>query len=205
MTVKTDFKRELACYRAKRDTPQLVEVPDMRYLMVDGRGDPNSPAGADAISTLFPIAYALKFASRRELGRDHVVMPLEGLWWADDMDTFTTHRDKNRWSWTLMIMIPDWITGEMVDAAVGRVAAKARPPRLDDVRTETLSEGLCVQALHIGSYDDEGPLLERMHTGFVPEHDLVMTGRHHEVYLSDSRRVPPERLRTILRQPVRRA
>lgn len=205
MTGKTDFKRELACYRAKRDTPQLVDVPDLRYLMVDGHGDPNSPAATDAITTLFPVAYALKFASKRELGRDHVVMPLEGLWWAEDMDTFTSARDKTRWDWTLMIMIPDWVTDDMVVAAVGRVGAKDRPPRLDDVRTETLSEGLCVQALHVGSYDDEGPLLHRIHTGFVPEHGLTVTGKHHEIYLSDARRVEPAKLRTILRQPVVRA
>ncbi|MET0189323.1 MAG: GyrI-like domain-containing protein [Pseudonocardia sediminis] len=204
MTDKVDFKRTLDCYRAKRDTPALVEVPDLRYLMLDGHGDPNTEAFAEAVSTLYPVAYALKFASRKELGRDYVVMPLEGLWWADDMDTYTDARDKTRWDWTLMIMVPDWTSEEMLAAARAKVAAKDRPARLDDVRMETLSEGLCVQALHIGSYDDEAALLRRMHHEFVPAHGLTMTGRHHEVYLSDSRRVEPSKLRTILRQPVAR-
>lgn len=202
MTGKIDFKRSLACYTARRDTPRVVQVPDLRYLMVDGHGDPNTTAFAEAVSTLFPVAYSLKFASRAELGRDYVVMPLEGLWWAQDWDAFTTARDKTRWDWTLMIMVPDWTDEEMVTAALGRVAARNRPPRLDDVRLETLAEGLCVQALHVGAYDDEAGLLRRMHHEFVPAHGLTMVGRHHEIYLSDSRRVPPSKLRTILRQPV---
>ena len=201
MTSKVDFKRELACYRAKRNTPQVVEVPDLRYLMIDGHGDPNTPVRADAIAALYPVAYALKFASK-DLGRDHVVMPLEGLWWAADMDSFTSARDKSRWDWTLMIMVPDWVTDGMFAAAVDRVGAKDRPARLDDLRMDTLSEGLCVQALHIGSYDDEGPLLRQMHEEFAPAHGLTMVGKHHEIYLSDPRRVDSARLRTILRQPV---
>ena len=92
-----DFKRELPCYRAERDAPQIIEVPDLRYLMIDGHGDPNTPAYADAVSALYPVAYALKFASRNDLGRDHVVMPLEGLRWAGDMDAFTAARDKTQW------------------------------------------------------------------------------------------------------------
>ena len=205
MTDKIDFKRDLSCYRAKRDTPEVVEVPDLRYLMVDGHGDPNTPAFAGAVSALYPVAYGLKFASRKELGRDYVVMPLEGLWWADDMETFTSARDKARWDWTLMIMVPDWITDAMFSMALERAGAKGRPVRLGDLRLETLSEGLCVQALHIGSYDDEAELLRRMHHEFIPGQGLTMTGRHHEIYLSDSRRVEPSKLRTILRQPVAEA
>ncbi|MEJ8280414.1 GyrI-like domain-containing protein [Pseudonocardia spirodelae] len=202
MPAKVDLKRELPCYSARRDTPELVDVPDLRYLMIDGHGDPNTAAYADALAALYPVAYAAKFASSRELGRDHVVMPLEGLWWAEDMDAFTRDRDKSRWSWTLMIMVPDWVPGEMLDAAVARVRTTRAPARIGDVRHETLAEGRCVQALHVGPYDDEGPLLERIHTGFVPSHGLRMTGRHHEIYLSDPRRAAPEKLRTILRQPV---
>jgi len=202
MTAKVDPKRELACYRARRDRPELVTVPDLQYLMIDGHGDPNTPAFAEATATLYPVAYTLKFASKNELGRDHVVMPLEGLWWADDMGTFTDSRDKTRWDWTLMIMIPDWITGEMFTAAVARVAAKHHPARIGDLRLETLSEGRCVQALHVGSYDDEAELLHRMHHEVVPGLGLVMTGKHHEIYLGDPRKVEPAKLRTILRQPV---
>ncbi len=200
--VKTDFKRELACYRARRDTPQLVRVPDLRYLMLDGHGDPNSPVYADAVATLYPVAYRLKFASRAALGRDYVVMPLEALWWAADMAAFTTAREKSTWDWTLMTMVPDWVTPGMLTEAVGQVAARSGPARLGEVRLETLAEGLCVQALHVGPYDDEAGLLRRMHHEFVPAQGLTMVGKHHEIYLGDARRVEPARLRTILRQPV---
>jgi hypothetical protein len=203
VTSKVDFKRELACYTARRNTPQFVEVPDLRYLMIDGHGDPNSPVRAAAVAALYPVAYALRFAGKA-LGRDHVVMPLEGLWWADDMSTFTSARDKSQWHWTLMIMTPEWVTDPMFTAAVDRVGAKAdRPARLDDLRIETLSEGMCVQALHVGPFDDEGTLLRRMHEEFIPAHGLARSGKHHEIYLSDPRRTEPARLRTILRQPVR--
>ena len=203
MTGKIDFKRTIASYHARRDVLELVDVPDLQYLMVDGHGDPNTtPEFAAAVAALYPVAYALKFASRRELGRDHVVMPLEGLWWADDMESFTATRDKSRWDWTLMIMLPDWVDTAMFESTVAKTAAKDRPARLDEVRLERLSEGTCVQTLHVGSYDDEAELLARMHEEFIPDHGLRMTGRHHEVYLSDARRVPPEKRRTILRQPV---
>lgn len=203
MTAKVDVKRSLDAYRAEKGRFRLLNVPETRYLMVDGRGDPNSsPAYAGAIGALYPVAYTLKFASKRELGRDYVVPPLEGLWWAEDMSAFTTARDKSAWEWTLMIMVPDWIGPGLVDDAVARVRAKGAPDRLDDVRVEALSEGLCAQTLHVGPYDDEGPVLERLHHEFLPAHGLRPTGRHHEVYLGDPRRVAPERLRTILRQPV---
>lgn len=202
MTGKRDFKRELACYRAERDSPQMLDVPDLQYLMIDGHGDPNTAAYAEAVAALYPVAYSIKFASRRALDRDYVVMPLEGLWWADDMRTFTVARDKTRWSWTLMIMVPDWITAGMFADAVERVGRKDRTARLDDLRMEVLSEGRCVQALHIGSYDDEAELLRCIHEEFIPEHGLTMVGRHHEIYLSDPRRTAPAKLRTILRQPV---
>lgn len=204
VTAKVDLKKTLDAYQAQRGRFRVVDVPDQQYLMVDGHGDPNTtPAYAQALAALYPVAYALKFASRRDLGRDHVVMPLEGLWWADDMETFTTARDKSRWDWTMMIMVPDWVGPEMVDAAVERAGAKDRPVRLADVRFETLSEGLCVQTLHVGSFDDEAPVLARMHEEVVPAHGLRMVGKHHEIYLGDPRRTAPERLRTILRQPVR--
>ncbi|MCO1337766.1 hypothetical protein BJH93_02505 [Kocuria polaris] len=203
MTEKIDVKKSLDAYRATRGRFRLLEIPEMRYLAIDGRGDPNtSPAYADAIAALYPLAYTLKFASKRELGRDYVVPPLEGLWWAEDMHAFTTARDKSRWQWTLMIMVPDWIEPGLYDDAVARVRAKNPPDRLGDVRLQALSEGLCVQTLHVGPYDDEAAVLEAMHGEFVPANGLRLSGRHHEIYLSDARRVAPERLRTILRQPV---
>jgi hypothetical protein len=202
VAAKLDLKRTLDCYRAT-PTLRVVDVPDQQFLMVDGHGDPNTPAFTEAVAALYPVAYTLKFASASELGRDYVVMPLEGLWWAEDMAAFTDRREKSRWDWTLMVMVPDWHTSAMVATAVERVRSKRRPARLDDVRLETLREGRCVQALHVGAFDDEGELLRRMHEEFIPEQGLAMAGRHHEIYLSDLRRVVPDRLRTILRQPVR--
>ena len=203
MTNKTDFKKILDAYQAKRGQFRTVAVPDLKYLMIDSHGGPNTtPAFAVAVAALYPVAYKLKFTSKRDLGRDYVVMPLEGLWWADDMDFFTALRDKSRWDWTLMIMLPDWIDQYMFDAAVEQAGAKDRPARLDAIRLESLSEGLCVQTLHVGSFDDEADVLARMHHEFIPENGRRMVGKHHEIYLSDSRKVAPERLRTILRQPV---
>jgi hypothetical protein len=205
MDYKLDVKRTVDGYQARRGVFRIVDLPDARYLMVDGSGDPNtSPEYASALETLYPTAYTVKSATRSELGTDFVVPPLEGLWWADDMDAFTRSRDKSRWSWTMMILVPDVVPSELVDAAIAAVRAKKRPPRIDDLRFETLSEGLVVQTLHLGSFDDEGPVLDRMHHGFIPDNGLSLTGRHHEIYFSDPRRTPPEKLRTILRQPVAR-
>lgn len=203
MAAKVDLKRDCDLYRARTGRFRLVDVPTMRYLAVDGQGDPNtSPAYADALAALYPVAYALKFASARELGRDYVVPPLEGLWWAEDMASFTTARDKTRWLWTLLLLVPGWLEEEACERARAQAAAKRAPARLDHVRLETLEEGLCVQTLHLGPYDDEAALLARMHEEFIPGEGLVPTGRHHEVYLSDPRRTAPARLRTLLRQPV---
>jgi hypothetical protein len=203
-----DPKKTLGAYRAKRGEFRILEVPPIPYLMIDGEGDPNtSPAYRDAVSALFPVAYALKFASRKDLGIDTVVMPLEGLWHAPDMESFTSRRDKSAWLWTMMIMVGDHVTAPMFTEAVEIVAQKAAKkkepiPSLDAVRLETLDEGTCVQTLHVGPFDEEGPVLDDLHHRFIPEHGLQMRGLHHEIYLSDMRRTDPSKLRTILRQPV---
>lgn len=202
---KVDFKKEIASYKAKNGTFAVLEVPDMHFLMIDGHGDPNTAQDyRDALETLYPVAYKLKFFSKQELGRDYSVMPLEGLWWSEDMASFTTDRDKSRWDWTMMIMTPDWITPEHVEAAKQAVRAKGGAPALQSLRFASLVEGLCVQTLHTGPYDAEGPVLEEMHSNFIPAHHLRMSGKHHEIYLSDARRTAPEKLKTILRQPVAR-
>jgi hypothetical protein len=200
---KADFRKELDSYQADLHEFRIVEVPTLQYLMVDGHGDPNtSQEFADALVTLYPVAYKLKFASKLDLGKDYVVMPLEGLWWAEEMETFTGARDKSRWNWTLMIMAPDWISAEMLQTAVTKVAASNAPASLGKLRLQTLEEGACVQTLHIGSYDDETAILDQMHHRFIPEHGLRMVKKHHEIYLSDFRNVAPDKLRTILRQPI---
>lgn len=204
--VKTDFKKALDAYRARPGEFRIVDVPPLRFLMVDGHGDPNTAKEyAEAISALYPVAYKIKFASKQDLGQDYVVMPLEALWWAPDMATFTAARDKSQWHWTAMIMVPDWITTDMFDDAVATVSAMKRPASLDKVRMETLRDGCCVQTMHIGPYDDEADVLAELHHDFIPRSGLRMTGKHHEIYLSDARKVEPSKLRTILRQPVDRA
>lgn len=203
MSEKLDFKKELPAYRAPKGAFEVLQIPSLQYLMIDGKGDPNNSAEfTRGIESLYPLAYKLKFLSKVELGRDYVVMPLEGLWWADDMRSFTTLRDKSAWKWTLMIMVPEWLDAEHVEIARERALAKNTGPGIAKVRLERLEEGLCVQSLHIGSFDSEGPLLERMHREAIAEAGLELAGKHHEIYLSDFRRTASEKLRTILRQPV---
>lgn len=186
----------------------IVDVPELRYVAVDGRGDPNtSPAYASAVEALYAVAYTLKFASKNTLDRDFVVGPLEGLWRADDPSAFVARR-KDEWAWTLLINQPDWITADMVRAAVDTVLAKNVAKRRDNpalagVRPCAFVEGTCVQILHVGSYDDETPTLTRLHERYLPDNGLTFNGDHHEIYLSDARRTAPAKLKTILRQPVR--
>ena len=199
---KIDVKKSLPSYTARAGVFEVIEVPPLNYLMIDGHGDPNAGGPfSEAISALFSVGYKLKFTSKNELGRDYTVMPLEGLWSSTDPSTFTTALDKSTWDWTLLMMVPDWITAELFQAAREAARAKGRPA-IDRLRLETLDEGRCVQTLHLGSFDDEAETLHRLHSQFVPEHGFTLRGRHHEVYLSDFTTTAPAKLRTILRQPV---
>lgn len=202
--MKADMKK-LDHYRAKAGQFRILEVPATAYLMVDGSGDPTTSAEfREGVEALYPMAYTVKFMSKAR-GEDFVVGPLEALWWADDYSVFTDRPDRSAWQWTLMIAQPDWVTEQDAEEARDRVGAKKdAPPALDRVRWEILDEGLCVQTLHIGPYDEEGPILERMHGEFLSSEGLALRGRHHEIYLSDPDRTAPEKLRTLLRQPVSR-
>ncbi|KAA9135861.1 GyrI-like domain-containing protein [Microbacterium caowuchunii] len=200
--MKTDLKKELDSYRAAAGVFRFLDIPPLHYLMIDGSGDPNtSPAYRDAVATLFATAYRLKFLSKRELERDYVVMPLEALWSSADMASFTSARDKTRWDWTALMLVPEWIMPEHVTRVRDDLDDGAAPAR-GILRLQTLDEGTCVQTLHVGSYDDEGPVLRRMHEEVIPGRGMTMTGRHHEIYLNDPRRTEPAKLKTILRQPV---
>jgi hypothetical protein len=204
---KIDFKKELKqYYSSTKKAFEVVDVPPFQFLMVDGSGDPNTTQEyQEAVEALYTLSYKLKFTSKKELERDYVVPPLEGLWWAEEMEVFTTQRDKNAWSWTMMIMQPEWITQEMFETATTLVHQSKVLPGLERARLEEYHEGLSVQILHLGSYDDEGPILHKLHHEFIPEHGYQMRGKHHEIYLSDPRRVEPVKLKTILRQPVSKA
>ena len=201
---KVDFKKELKhFYQPSAKTFQVVDVPPMNFLMIDGHGDPNTAQEyQDALEALYGVAYKLKFMSKKGEGVDYIVPPLEGLWWAGDMETFTTQPDKSAWDWTMMIMQPEWITPAMVDQAVKQVEKAKGLPALSKVRLEAYHEGLAVQILHVGPYDAEGPTIAGMHA-FAVQNGYELAGKHHEIYLSDPRRVAQERLKTVLRQPIR--
>lgn len=201
-----DVKRELKhCYAPRNTDWALVDVPAQQFIAVDGHGDPNtSPAYANAVEALYTVAYTIKFTSKRALGRDFVVGPLEGLWWSDQPEVFTA-RLKDAWHWRMLISQPDWITAELIEEAKRSARAKKDLPAIADVRREILHEGTSAQLLHVGPYDDEGPALARLHHEYLAANNLRMVGHHHEIYLSDPRRTEPAKLRTVLRQPVRKA
>ena len=199
---KIDFRRSLQHYQASK-TIEIVDIPAMQFLMVDGSGNPNTaPAYQTAIEWLFSTSYALKFASKAK-GQDYVVPPLEGLWWADDPADFVARR-KDTWRWTMMIMAPDFLTRTMYEAAIAK-SAKKLGGAPNTLRLERYDEGKSLQVLHVGSYDDEGPILAQLHDVEMPQRGLAFNGHHHEIYLSDPRRTAPSKLKTILRQPVRPA
>ncbi|HEY0196346.1 MAG TPA: GyrI-like domain-containing protein, partial [Methanobacterium sp.] len=206
--VKIDLKKEdKELYNPSKKEPSLVEVPEMRFLMMDGEGDPNtSQEYQDAMEALFPVSYKTKFISKRDKSKDYVVMPMEGLWWVDNMEDFTVE-DKSGWKWTVMVRQPDFISERMIKSAIREVEEKKNLTALSKIRFEKFYEGLSAQIMHIGPYSEEGPTVEKLHN-FIHEKDYVFDGskpgeRHHEIYLSDIRRTKPERLKTIIRQPVK--
>jgi len=203
---KIDFKKELRhLYQPTSREFEVVDVPPMNFLMTDGQGNPNTAQEyQDALEALYAVAYKLKFISKKALVKDYVVPPLEGLWWAEDMEQFNTGGDKNAWQWTMIIMQPEWVTQEMFENAFDQVKKTKNPTALSKLRLERYHEGLAVQIMHIGSYDDEGPTLDRMHHEFIPGHGYEMNGKHHEIYLSDPRKVTPDKRKTVLRQPVKK-
>jgi hypothetical protein len=197
-----DLRRELPqLYRAAA-APALVDVPPLDYLMIDGSGDPNTaPEYAEAVQALYSVAYTVRFALRRVPDPvDAPVMPLEGLWWVPDMSTFSVE-DKSRWNWTLMIVQSAHVTADVADSARHAAARKKGLPAIERVRLERFAEGRAAQILHVGPYSAEGPTVATLHR-FIADSGLAPSGRHHEIYLGDPRRAAPERLRTIIRQPV---
>lgn len=199
---KIDLKKELKqLYQASAKVVVQVDVPALTYLMIDGQGDPNtSPEYAQAIEALYSVAYTAKFMFKKgPEAKDYTVMPLEGLWWADDMSAFITN-DRSRWKWTMMIMQPAFVSGELISAAIAEVRRKKSLPAIDRLRLETYAEGTCAQILHVGPYTEEGPTIKRLHA-FIKAR-TALAGRHHEIYLTDMRRAAPAKWKTIIRQPM---
>jgi hypothetical protein len=199
---KVDYKKELSqFYKPSAKGVCEVVVPQMAYLMIDGQGDPNtSPAYAEAVEALFSVSYAAKFALKRSTPSfDYAVMPLEGLWWAEDLSAFKNN-DRKNWKWTMMIMQPPVVTAHTMESAIETVGRKKSLPALTRLRFDEFTEGRCAQTLHIGPFSEEGPTIQRVHDFILSRGSL--SGKHHEIYLSDIRRADPKKWKTIIRQPM---
>lgn len=195
-------------YAPSAKHPAIVEVPELAFLMVDGRGDPgNSEAFEAAMQALFSAAYTLKFSLKKtDPERDFKVAPVEGLWWGDDPTPTLAdlQRDRDSWNWTLMIAMPDAVTADDVATALEAAARKKDLPAAPLLRLERFEEGLAAQIMHVGPYSEEAPTIERLHE-WVAAEGYELRGRHHEIYMGDPRRTAPERLKTVLRHPVQPA
>jgi hypothetical protein len=201
---KLDLKKTLKhLYEPSAKAFAVVEVPPMNFIMIDGHGNPNnSPEYVESLQALYSAAYTLKFNIKKELAVDYPVMASEGLWWTDDMREFSTAR-KDDWKWTMMIMQPEIVTLQLFTQAVEEAAKKKGQPALSRLHLEYFHEGLATQIMYFGSYADEGPTIARLHQS-IEESGYVRFGKHHEIYLGDPRRTAPEKLRTVIRQPMRK-
>ena len=200
---KIDYKKQLKhLYGPSARKVEIVDVPQINFFIVDGEGDPNtSKSFSDAIEALYPLSYTLKFMVKKgAMGIDYGVLPLEALWWADDMSAFSTE-NKDAWKWTVMLMQPEFITLKMVEEATEEVQRKKKPVSLPLVRFEAFREGKAAQIMHIGPFSEEGPTIEKVHA-FIENNGSRRVGKHHEIYLSDIRRAAPEKWKTIVRQPM---
>lgn len=200
---KIDYKKQLKhLYAPSARKVEIIDVPQMNFLMVDGEGNPNtSKSFSDAIEALYSLSFTLKFMIKKgAMGVDYGVLPLEALWWADDMSAFSTG-NKDAWKWTVMIRQPEFITLKMVKKATEEVERRKNPASLPLVRFEAFKEGKAAQIMHIGPFSEEGPTIEKVHS-FIEANGSRRTGKHHEIYLTDIRRAAPEKWKTIVRQPM---
>ena len=199
---KIDLKKELKnLYNPSSKEVTVVDVPAMNFLLVDGEGAPASPKYIEAIEALFSVSYTLKFIVKKGKGVDYVVMPLESLWWVDDMTKFSADR-KDEWKWTAMNMQPKYVTADDVNLAVEQVKKKKNPAALPKVRFESFKEGPTAQIMYIGPFSDEGPTIAKIHT-HIQTNGHTLSGKHHEIYLNNPATTAPEKLKTIIRQPMK--
>lgn len=200
---KIDLKKELKhLYSPSAKDVMIVDIPEMNFLMVDGAGDPNTAqAFKEAVEALYGVSFTLKFMIKKEQAIDYTVMPLEGFWWTDDMTQFSME-NRDIWKWTVMIMQPEYVRADLLERAMEAVGKKKNPPALSKIRFESFHEGLSAQIMHIGPYAAEEPTIEKLHRA-IREKGHVLTGKHHEIYLSDPRKAAPEKMKTVIRQPVK--
>jgi hypothetical protein len=191
---KVDFYKTHKSEYVTPKQPVLVEIGPAKYLAIEGKGEPGSPMFQAQIGALYGAAYTIKMTRKFAGKGDFKVCALEGQFWYFECG-------KRTMEWKLLIRVPEFVTARELDAAVAALHKKGKGAEVDHLRLETLKEGKCVQVLHVGPYDTEPATMARMEA-FAKENGLAFRGLHHELYLSDPRRVPPERLRTILRHPV---
>jgi hypothetical protein len=197
---KLDLRKTLkSLYSPRAGEVELVTVPEMKYIVVDGRGAPESESFQQGIGTLYNLAYTMKFRSKKLLQKDYNVMALEGLWWVEGKEFDLAKRDD--WVWSLMIVQPDFVTDRMLSDAREEIKKKKNSPGLEKVRLESFEEGPCIQTMHVGPYSTERDSINKLES-YAREHGYKMVGKHHEVYLGDPRRAAPSKLRTIIRHPV---
>jgi hypothetical protein len=197
---KIDYKKELKyLYGPSKKEVVVVDVPEMNFLMVDGEGAPDNQAYQAAVEVLFSLSYTLKFMVKKGQGVDYGVMPLEGLWWAEDMTQFSVGK-KDEWLWTMMMMQPEVVTEALFAEAVAQVQKKKNLAALSQIRWQPFAEGCAAQIMHLGPFTEEGPTVARLHT-FIDERG-GLRGKHHEIYLSDIRKGNPQKWRTVIRQPM---
>ena len=201
---KIDMKKELKdLYNPSKKQVKIIEVPKMNFLMIDGSGDPNTSQGyKDAVEALFSLSYTAKFMMKKTKAVDYSVMPLEGLWWVDDMSNFSACR-KDEWKWRAMIMQPEHVTEDFIAKAIEDLKKKKDLSSLSKIRFESFHEGMSAQIMYVGAYSDEGPTIKMIHE-FINKNHGTLDGKHHEIYLSDPRRTTPEKLKTIIRQPLKK-
>jgi hypothetical protein len=201
-TEKIDlYKLHKDQYVAPRQ-PQLVEIEAAKYLSVDGRGEPGGEEFVAKVGALYAMGYTIKMSRKFAGEQDYVICKLECQWWFDDERQDFASAPKEQWNWKLLIRTPDFVRDKELGEAAERLLEKGKEPEVGKVRLESLTEGLCVQMLHVGPYDQEDETISKMEA-FAEQQGLELCDRHHEIYLSDPRRVPPERLKTILRHTVR--
>lgn len=202
-----DFKKEYKyLFSAKAGKPEIVEVPPFKYVMIDGQGDPNtSEEFADKVGVIYGLAYTIKFIMKKDSDQpfEFKVPPFSGLWSADDMTAFVKEGRRHEWKWTLMILMPDQVTQGVFEKGVKDLIKKKNPPYANDIRFDIYEEGTCAQILHLGPYSEEGPTIKTLHD-FLHEQGFTFNGHHHEIYIGDPRKSKPEKLKTIIRQPVKK-
>jgi hypothetical protein len=199
---KLDLRKTLkSLFSPPAGDVQLLKIPSMKYIMVDGKGEPGGDSFQQGVGAIYNVAYTMKFRSKKLLKKDYNVMALEGLWWMKGKIDQTRRKD---WLWTLMSVVPDFVTPRMFSESVEEVKERKNPPGVDKVRLESFDEGLCVQTMHVGPYSTESESIARLDS-YAKDHGYRMVGKHHEIYLGDPRRSAPSKLRTIIRHPVQKS